>query len=60
MSHPQEPGFRVGLVLFRRPIMSIPDYARANFNTLLSAAASGDLALVECTDATAGEPRYAL
>jgi hypothetical protein len=28
--------------------MSIPDYARANFNTLLRAAASGDLALVEC------------
>ena len=40
--------------------MSIPDYARANFNTLLRAAASGDLALVECTDAATGEPRYVL
>lgn len=40
--------------------MSIPDYARANFNTLLRAAASGDLALVECADAATGEPRYVL
>ena len=40
--------------------MSIPDYARANFNTLLRAAASGDLALVECADTTTGEPRYVL
>ena len=40
--------------------MSIPDYARANFNTLLRAAASGDLALVECADTATGEPRYVL
>ena len=40
--------------------MSIPDYARTNFNTLLRAAAAGDLALVECTDAVTGEPRYVL
>jgi len=30
--------------------MSIPEYARANFNTLLRAAACGDLALVGCAD----------
>ncbi len=40
--------------------MSIPDYARANFDTLLRAAAAGDLALVECADAVTGEPRYVL
>lgn len=40
--------------------MAIPDYARTNFNTLLRAAASGDLALLECTDAATGEPRYVL
>ena len=40
--------------------MSIPDYAHTNFNTLLRAAASGDLALVECADAMTGEPRYVL
>jgi Family of unknown function (DUF6117) len=40
--------------------MSIPEYARTNFNTLLRAAASGDLALVECADAVTGEPRYVL
>ena len=40
--------------------MSIPDYARANFNTLLRAGASGDLALVECAHAATGEPRYVL
>ncbi len=40
--------------------MSIPDYARANFNTLLRAAAAGDLALVECADAVTGDPRYVL
>lgn len=38
--------------------MAIPDFARTNFNTLLRAAASGDLALLECTDAVTGEPRY--
>jgi hypothetical protein len=36
--------------------MSIPDYARTNFDTLLRAASSGDLALVECADAVTGEP----
>jgi hypothetical protein len=40
--------------------MSIPDRARAKFNTLLRAAAAGDLALVECADAVTGEPRYVL
>jgi hypothetical protein len=40
--------------------MSIPDHARTNFNTLLRAAEAGDLALVECTDAVTGEPRYVL
>jgi hypothetical protein len=40
--------------------MSIPEYARANFNTLLRAAASGDLALVECADAVTSGPRYVL
>ena len=38
--------------------MSIPDYARTNYNTLLRAAGSGDLALMECLDATTREPRY--
>jgi hypothetical protein len=38
--------------------MSIPEYARTNFNTLLRAAARGDLALVECADAITDEPRY--
>jgi hypothetical protein len=40
--------------------MTIPEYARANFNTLLRAAASGDLALLDCADAVTGEPRYFL
>jgi hypothetical protein len=40
--------------------MSIPEYARTNFNILLRAAAAGDLALIECTDAVTGEPRYVL
>lgn len=38
----------------------IPDHARANFETLLRAAKSGDLALMECTDAASGEPRYVI
>ncbi len=38
----------------------IPDQARANFQTLLRAAESGHLALMECTDATTGEPRYVI
>lgn len=40
--------------------MAIPDYARANFDTLLRAAVDGNLALVEYTDAVTGEPRYVL
>ena len=40
--------------------MSVPEYARVNFNTLLRAAACGDLALVECGDAMTGEPRYVI
>ncbi|MFG1423097.1 DUF6117 family protein [Roseixanthobacter liquoris] len=40
--------------------MSIPSHARANFQTLLRAAESGDLALMECTDAATGEPRYVI
>jgi len=38
--------------------MAIPDPYRANFDTLLRAAADGALALLECADATTGEPRY--
>ena len=40
--------------------MSIPEYARKNFNTLLRAAANGHLALMECRDAGTGELRYVL
>lgn len=40
--------------------MSIPDHARANFQTLLRAAADGNLALLECTDAATGAPRYVI
>jgi hypothetical protein len=40
--------------------MSIPEYARVNFNTLLRAAAYADLALVECADAMTGGPRYVI
>jgi hypothetical protein len=40
--------------------MSIPDHARANFQTLLRAAAGGNLALTECRDATTGELRYVI
>ncbi len=40
--------------------MAIPDGHRRNFSTLLRAAENGDLALVECTDASTGEPRYVL
>lgn len=38
--------------------MAIPDYARTNFNTLIRAARAGDIALMECLDATTREPRY--
>lgn len=40
--------------------MSIPDHARANFQTLLRAAAEGNLALLECTDAATGATRYVI
>ena len=40
--------------------MSIPDHARANFQTLLRAAADSNLALMECIDAVTGEPRYVI
>lgn len=40
--------------------MSIPDHARANFQTLLRAAADGNLALVECADAETGAIRYVI
>ena len=40
--------------------MSIPHHARANFQTLLRAAADGNLALMECNDAVTGEPRYVI
>ena len=40
--------------------MAIPDYARTNFETLVRAAKSGDLALMECTEIESGETRYVL
>ena len=40
--------------------MAIPDYARANFETLMKAAKAGDLALMECTEVVSGETRYVL
>lgn len=40
--------------------MAIPDSARVNFETLLRAAKNGDLALMECTDAASGSPRYVI
>ncbi|MEP6868912.1 MAG: DUF6117 family protein [Novosphingobium sp.] len=40
--------------------MAIPDYALANFETLVKAAKAGDLALMECTDTASGETRYVL
>jgi hypothetical protein len=38
--------------------MSIPDHARSNLQTLLRAAADGNLALMECADAATGQSRY--
>lgn len=55
-----EPGQRAGLSSFRENQMSIPDYTRANFNTLLRAAADGNLALMECTDAITHVPRFVI
>ena len=40
--------------------MAIPDHARTNFNTLLTAAKDGNLALMECTEVGSGETRYVL
>jgi hypothetical protein len=40
--------------------MSIADHARANFQTLLRAAADGNLALMECRDAATAELRYVI
>ncbi|WP_416463784.1 DUF6117 family protein [Sphingomonas sp. VDB2] len=40
--------------------MAIPEPFRRNFDTLLRAAEEGDLALLECTDAVTGAPRYVL
>ncbi|MEZ5778535.1 MAG: DUF6117 family protein [Paracoccaceae bacterium] len=40
--------------------MSIPDHARANFQTLLRAAADGNLALLEYADAETGAVRYVI
>ncbi|MGV1988757.1 DUF6117 family protein [Agrobacterium sp. 22-221-1] len=40
--------------------MTIPNYIRANFRTLLRAAADGNLALMECLDSSTREPRYVL
>lgn len=40
--------------------MSIPSHARSNFQTLLRAAADGNLALMECLDAQSGSPRYVI
>lgn len=40
--------------------MAIPQAYRHNFDTLLRAAADGNLALLECRDAVSLEPRYVL
>lgn len=40
--------------------MSIPAYARANFQALLRAAEDGNLALMECADAQTGAMRYVI
>lgn len=40
--------------------MSIPDHARSNFQTLLRAAADGNLALMECADFATGQTRYVI
>lgn len=40
--------------------MAIPEVHRTNFGTLLRAAADGNLALMECTDAQSGVPRYVI
>ncbi|WP_245483013.1 DUF6117 family protein [Agrobacterium sp. CNPSo 2736] len=40
--------------------MTIPNHARTNFQTLLRAAADGNLVLMECLDSRTSEPRYVL
>jgi len=40
--------------------MTIANHARANLRTMLCAAADSNLALMECTDAATGEPRYVI
>lgn len=40
--------------------MAIPEAHAANCQTLLDAASQGHLALMECTDAVTGEPRYVI
>ena len=40
--------------------MAIPDHIARNFETLLRAAADGQLALMQCSDAGTGEARYVL
>ena len=40
--------------------MASPQPDRTTFDTLLRAAADGNLALLECADARTGEPRYVL
>lgn len=40
--------------------MAIPEAHRTNFGTLLRAAADGNLALMECSDAVTGVPRYVI
>ena len=40
--------------------MSIPEYISKNFDTLLRATSNGHLALMECTDAITGDPRYVI
>jgi len=40
--------------------MAIPEPYRRNFDTLLRAAADGNLALLECTDTHTGAARYVI
>lgn len=40
--------------------MAIPEPYRRNFATLRRAAENGDLALMECSDAVTGAPRYVI
>jgi len=40
--------------------MSIPDYARTNFQMMLRTAKDGNLALMECKDAVTGQVRYVI